>query len=97
MSLYARLLGDSQHIGIPAFVGACVEVIEDRYDFTEFRTAFGLDETEGAEAIHLMDVFGGETPLATADEVQHVLEMGYAGILYTTEALVRARLGVEVY
>jgi len=94
MSLYTRLLGGGQHIDIPTFIAASIEVVADRFDPNEFKTAFGLDDTEGSEAFGLMDTFTGPSATTTPQDAQAVLELGHAGVLYTTEAAIKARMGI---
>jgi len=94
MALYARLLGGGQHIDIPTFIAAGIEVVADRFDPAAFAETFGLDTAEASDAFQLQDIYTGPSATTTPADVQAVLELGYADVLYTTEAAVRARLGL---
>ena len=106
MSLIAKMMGDveaGEAVRGPydALLAAFVEVAAGRMSAQTLAQAFGLDAQEQAEAQSMFlaikngnAALSGTTPLLRLVEVDGVFRLANSRALYTTEASVRARLGL---
>lgn len=93
MALYPRIIGlEEPKIPVHAFYATAGEFARGHITGVQARTLLGLSVAEAIEAQTLVNrVVSGAL---SADEVHAVLLMAEAGLHYTTEASIKARLGV---
>lgn len=100
MALYPRLLGQgaaSGHIDPDRFVDAVLENIQDKITIAQVADMFSLDADEVNDTINFGSAlyFPGYSEGTIPEGVaRSVLNLGRAGLLYTTEQEVRDRLGL---
>jgi len=95
MSLYTRLLNQGgTPIDYHAFCGAMNENAADQITITELAEAFNLSASEQTSAEQIINLFGGDPPAMTLQEIFYVLSLGKSGVMYDTESSLMARLGV---
>lgn len=93
MGLYERLTGEQEpHIPAHAFYALVAEVLRGKITAVQAKNALGLNAAEAIEVQTLVSTV--QTAGMKSDEIDQILLLADARLIYTTAAALKTRFGV---